>query len=118
MWRSGVGGQMSEARQEVGNWKARCERPSVESQAEGGQVWAVQVWEARCWRPEQEARYERPGVGGQVWEARQRRPGMGGQVREAGPSFSGRVFFRLWGAAFQASDCMFWTLPGTHEPRT
>lgn len=81
-------------------WAVRCGRPGVGGQAE-------------------EARYERPGVGGQVWEARQRRPGMGGQVREAGPSFSGRVFSGSRGrAAFQASDCMFWTLPGTHEPRT
>lgn len=47
---------MSEARQRRQVWKARCERPSVESQAE----------EARCGRS---------GVGGQVLE-----PGRGGQV--------------------------------------
>lgn len=44
---------------------------------------------------QEEARYERPGVGGQVWEARQRRPGMGGQIREAGPKLLRKSVFRL-----------------------
>lgn len=56
-----------------------------------------QVWEARCWSQAEEARYERPGVGGQVWEARQRRPGMGGRMREAGPRASQEECFQALG---------------------
>jgi len=48
-----------------------------------------------------------------VWAARCGRSGVIGQVWEAGPSFSGRTFSGSGGrAAFQASSCMFWTLPG------